>query len=831
MSLTRLLEAARRLLESVRRDSGRGSAVADVVAVLRVEARFALRRLRKAPAFTAAAVVTLALGVGVNTAVFGVVQAALLRPLPYHDPGQLVHLAYHGRRVRIPFTPGEFQSLSAGVRSAQAVGAFRWQNEAVLSSGTDSWLLTTAGVSGNLFDLLGATAALGRPVLPSDAVPGAAPVVVISHRVWESVFGADPNVLGRTYSLDEGRYARGSYEIVGVMPAGFWFPDRTVDLWVPIPTDASTLDARSENIQLLARVKDGVAPGSVADEAADRLRVRSSAEGQGDGPRIVATHFRDMLVGDQALALRVLAGVASLVLLIAAVNLAGLMLAREQRQLRALRVRLALGASLGRLMTARVLDGAYVAILGALVGIGLASAALPLLASRLPPEISRVGEVLVDGPVLSFGLAVAVCGIALAVLTPLTPPGSMTGAVGGGLHRAVGIGTMGSGRLRRSLVITQIALSIPLTAASAVLLRSLLRLEQVSPGIRAEHVWTFRLDARHPSMSALHTYFESVLEAIRASAAVRSASIVRDLSFTGASRTNVSMPGRGPDHEDVLVDYQVIHSGFFATLRIPMLAGRDFAASDGADAPRVAIVNQRFVDAHFEGRSPVGQTITLADEPTRIVGVSSDIRRRGLRERPRPEIYVPYAQIFNARGTRILLVLTRDGVSTSPEALIARARRVDPSVAISGARELADVLDASLAREKGLANLLSIFAALSLTLAVAGLAGLLAFMVGSREPELAVRTALGADPASLSRLVLRETVLLCSVGLLFGIPAALGLTRLLRSFLFEVSTLDPIAFTGAAAALLGGAAAATWLPARRAMSTDPATAMSGRGER
>ncbi len=787
---------------------------------------FAFRSLRRSPGFAGAAILTLALGAGANTAIFSVVNGVLLQPPPYVEPDEVVRLRLEGGRFSIPFTPREYVAMQDAVEDLAAMAAYRFQNEAVVIHGDESWLMGSAGVTAALLPMLGVRPALGRAISLSDGEPGAAPVVMISHRVWRTAFGGRDEVLGERISVADSRYTEGIHTVVGVLPDGFDFPDKTVDVWVPLPIDATneeTFGARNENIRILARLADGASTDTAAAQVSALVRGLQNVPAEQEFPYVRVQHFQETRVGEYRERLLLLTAIVAAVLLVAIVNISNLSIARLESRRVELAVRAALGAGRARLAMLVLGEALLIGTIGAALGLLLAISSTRLIVRALPPGIEDVARIEIDWGVFGFALLVSVAAALLAALLPALRSARL-GIVVAIRQISNGRGTTAGAWARRPLVIAQIALVVPLVAAAGLMGKSLLRLQAEEPGVLSESVVTMRVDVRQATADDLNATYERITSALRHVTGVESASIVRSMPFSGGSSissiTFVDHPTIPPD-ESILVDYQVVHAGFFATLGIPLRAGRDFGPDDVDGAPPVVIVNQQFVDTHYPDTSPLGRRFVTGDT-FEIVGVAGNIRRRGLGEPARPEMYVHYGQVFNPRGTRRVLVRLDAGRPPTIEQLQDTILDVDSAVAITEVQTMKQVLAASVATERGTTQLMMLFATLALTMASVGLAGTVAYLATRRTREFGIRMALGARSGQVLQLVLGESALLLTLGLGVGLLVALALGRTIASMLYEVEPFDAVTLTltvGVTAVAVMGAALA---PGLRAAGVDPA---------
>ncbi len=797
----------------------------------RQDLRYALRQLRARPSFAAAAVLTLALGIGACTAMFSVVNAVLLRPLPFSEPGRLV--------VLHESNPG--QGVEREDLAAETVDD--WRRDVPSLDGITTWIiwgLTLRGdgepeevlivrASANLFTLLGVAPALGRGFLPEEEVPGRARVVVASHGFWVQRLGADPAAVGRTLILDDEPYT-----VVGVMPAGFRFPDdAAVALWTPLVHYPFETRSRAQRMfSGLARL----APGATLTEARAELatvsaRLAAEFPATNRGWIATATPAGELSTERAREPLLVLLGAVGCVLLIACANVGNLFLVRGVERQRELAVRAALGAGRGRLVRQLLTEVVVVATAGAALGLLLAWWGLDALLALNPGHLPQWNPVRIDATVLAFtaalvGITAVAAGLAPAV--HVARP-DLARALQQGARTATGPARRG---LRQALVVSQVALSLVLLVGAALLIKSLDRLLRVDPGFEPDSVLAVTVylpDNRYPDQARQAAFFVDLLGRVRQLPGVVAAGAVTTLPFSTmgidhdmpvAVMDRLSPAGQQPE-----ADFRIASPGYFAAMRIPLVRGRPFGEQDHAAAPPVVIVNQAFVDRFFPGAAALDQRVRWgrSGPVSAVVGVIASLRHRGFDDVARPEIYVPYQQL--QYGSMTLAVRAAGDPLTVAEAVKRTVFSVDPSQPVSAIAPLTELLHASAAERRFNMSVLVAFAVLAVGLAAIGLYGVVSYLVTQRVRELGLRMALGARAGALFRHVLGDGLRLAAVGIVAGAVAALGFARLLRNLLFHVPAHDPAAL-GIAALLLGAVAAlACALPALRATRVDPMTAL------
>jgi putative ABC transport system permease protein len=803
--------------------------------------RYAARAMTRTPGFTAAAVVTLALGIGATTAVLGIINLLALQPLPYHEPSRVAFvlgLDAASGAIRFSMRVADYFDIRRDVRSFRDVSAYTYLS-ANLTGGDIPERVQAYSVTPNTFDVLGVPAAVGRTFTTSDGAPGATPVVVISDGLWKRRFGADRSILQRSVLLN-GQ----PHQVIGIMPAGFEYPvfNFKGDAWVPWaldPVAAATDRAASGGATIVARLAPGATlAGAEADvQAVLRRLAAEHPETNGTlGGRVIEIGGLD---DDQAGAAMTLAlGAVGLVLVLACANVANLLLARGVSRSRELAVRAAVGATRWRIARQLLIESLWLACLGAIGGVALAVAALRSLVAVLPemllttvPNITTLG---VDRTVLLFSVALAML---VTVLTGLLPAWrAARPALQDGLKEgAAAGGTRETRRLRGALVVAEVALATVLLIGAGLLVRSHGALTRIDPGFSPDGVLTLAMSLpadRYPDAPARLRFFDGLTERLHTTAGVHSAGLVNVLPFsTYDRRTRFVIDGRerpAPGREPAAA-FRIASPDYFDTMRIPIAGGRAFARADHAAAAPVAVINQAFARRYFEHDTPIGHRIRLgtADNTSpwlTVIGVVGDVHHSELTGTPDPEVYVPLAQA-SATGMMMLAVRTEG----DPEGLIATVRsevlRVDPLQPVYHVKPLARMVNDSLLAATTSAWLMGIFSGVALVLAVVGIFGVVSYTVTQQMPEYGVRLALGATPARLAGLVIRQGTVLVTTGILIGTLAAYALSAGLRSLVFGITATDPATYATAVATLAVLGCAACVVPAMRAASTGPLTAL------
>jgi putative ABC transport system permease protein len=794
--------------------------------MLRFHLALGLRSLIRRPGFTVAAILLLALGTGANAAVFSVVRGVLLRPLPFSQPDRLVAV-----------WPGEYvsnQEIGYWRESATSLDQVASLSPgwlmALVAEGGEPLNVTGARVSDNLFETLGVRAALGRTIVTGESTPGRDRVVVLSDRLWRQRFAADPDTIGRSILIDGE-----PYEAVGVMPAGFEVFGPGHDLWTPIPFSPGAGQHNTTFSVALGRLTPTATIESATLEFQTLAPAMREALGRPDdwGRTMHVASLQATETGEARPALLLLLGAVGLILLLAAVNLGTLVLGRTIERARELAVRAALGASRGRLISQLLTEQAVLAATGALAGLGLAGVALPLLISRIPPEIPRQGEITLDGVVFATVLGGAV---GLAVLMALVPIGlTLTSSASPALRQQRSTDTPGRRRALGALVAAQVALALVLGVGAGLMLRSVWNLQQVDPGFDPGGVLTFRLQttSSHRALTTGLPYMEDVVERVRALPGVTAVGAIAHVPLSGYAWT---IPTRRADQplapgvSPPLAGWRFIWWDYFETMRIPLRLGRGFTEADRAETPAVAIVNDRYARQYFgEPAAALGQRIVQygggrpGEETLEIVGVVGDVRHLGLDEAPVPEIFRPLTQTFMFP----MQFVVRSSGDLSALAPLVRgiALDADPTVPVAELQPLTTLLANTLGRPRLLAMLLTVFAGAGLLLSVVGLYGVAAYRVRQQEREIGIRLALGATPSCMARRVVSQGLLYAGAGVVAGLPAAFAASRLMDGLMFGITPRDPATFATLPVVLLIVTIGACYFPARRASRIDPAVTM------
>ncbi len=804
--------------------------------------RYALRMLCKHPGFTLVVILTLALGIGANTAVFSVVHAVLLRPLPLPEPERLVQV-WETQEMPADFLGTASEPNLRDWRAQNSVfdglAAYHFQNFALQDRESPERALG-AKVSTDYFRLLGARPLLGRGFLSGEDGPGHDDVVVLSESLWRTRYAADAGIVGRQITLDDRRVT-----VVGVMPADFRFPSGRARLWAPLVFSAADLAARGNHrFWVVGRLRAGVALSQAQAQmgAIAQTLARQYPDNQaGRGIKLVP--LREELVGKTRPALLVLLGAVSCVLLIACANIANLLLAHNTSRGREMALRLALGASRWRLTRQLLIESFLLATLGGAAGILAATWGIDLLVALAREWLPRTAEVRLDGAVLGFScLLTLLVGLICGLVPARQGVGCAATDLQATLREAIGAGGAGRGRLRGALVVAEMALAMMLLAGAGLLLRSFAQVYRTDSGLgQAENVLTARVSlpaGQYPTSAAVTAFYERALPRLAALPGVRAVGTINLLPLSQwGTNGDVEVEGRAPaaPGQAPLAEFRVIGGDYLAAAGIPLLAGRPLDARDAADAPAAVLINRTMARRFWKDEADaLGKRVKAYTETfSTIVGVVADVRQTGLDRAPEPEVYFPVAQAPHASGpgeneaqAMNLVVRAAAGEPTALSESVRRAvREIDPALPVFDPRPLRAVIAESVADRRLHGLLLGAFAATALLLAALGLYGVMSYTVAQRTREMGIRLALGAQPAALMRLVVGQSLRLALLGLALGLVAALGVTRLLGAMLYGVSPIDPTTLASVSGLLLLVAALAGYLPARRAGRVDPMVAL------
>ncbi len=798
------------------------------------DVRFALRSLRRSPGLTIAALLALGLGVGATAAIYTVIDAVLVEPLPYPEPDELVMLIDANPEAGFPrfsSSPPNYADWKEQQSAFDDLAAFSRANLVLNDPGVDPERVEGATVSADVLPLLGREPLHGRVFRPEEDVPGAEPVAVLSHDLWSRRFGADPAVVGTTT-----RIGGEDRRIVGVMPEGFSFPSG-VELWVPLALEIDPNQRGAHYVAVLGRIRDGVTLEQADAEMkgiAGRLAEEYPDANAGWTVNLVGLH--ELMVEEVRPVLRVLAWAVVAVLLVVCANVANLLLVRASRREREMAVRTALGAGRGRLTAQLLTETGILALGGGLLGLLFGLWGTRALVAVNAEDIPRSADIGLDPSVFLFTLGVALAAGLLAGLAPVLHAGR------GNLQGSLKEGTSAAGEgsrarwLRRGLVLAEVGFAVVLLIAAGLLIRSLLEMSAISPGFDPEGVMTGQVslpEATYPDDAAQHAFYRRLQERLETVPGVEEAGIGFPLPLgSGNFFLAYYLQGRpAPEPQDTpAAGIRMVTPGYLETMDVPLLAGRRFTERDRADAPRVAVVSQALVDREWGGESPLGERISFSgadaapEDWMEVVGVVGTVRHRGLATDPDAEIYVPMEQGPYA-GSAAIVLRTSGDPSALAEPIRQAVREVDPSLPVYQIRTLEDVVAGSLAGQRFSAALLGVFAVLALVLASLGVYGVLSYAVAQRTRELGLRMALGAQRDGVLRLVLGQGMALVAAGIALGVAGAFVATRFLDSLLYEVGAIDPPTFVAVPVALALVGFAATLIPALRATKVDPLVAL------
>jgi predicted permease len=804
--------------------------------------KYASRMLRKNLGFTIVAVITLALGIGANTAIFSVVNSVLLRPLPFREPTHLVRIYSEFPTMQLSkfwLSPPELIDIQNEAKSWEAIGGWVAIGQNV-GTNSEPLRVTSAAITRGLMDTLGVQPELGRNFTKEEDSKGGPNVALLSHGLWQKAFGGTNDIIGKQIQVDSQ-----STTVVGVMPDRFAFPPGSndqVEVLVPLQLDPADTRARGSHfLSVIGRLRPGVTIEQARAEFSNLMagwKSENRAQHLLNPERhpLVLLGLHEDVVGSARLAVLMLMGAVGFVLLIACVNVANLLLARAEARHREFAVRLALGAGQRRMVRQFLAEGFLLVLLAATLGTLLAFFGLKLLLLFAPDSVPRTGEIHVDLRVLAFTLGLSVFAVFLFGLAPLAQirERNLANWIRGAGQRAIGVGGQ---TLRKALVITEIALAVVLVIGSGLMIRAFWKLQQVNVGFQPAGVSSFSINlpaSTYDSTNRLR--FASTLESRLASLpGAQSAALaggLPPLRRINANDTEIEGYQMTPDAPAQNVDYwNVVGNDYFKTMKIRTIEGRTFQPSDDADsAQRVVMVNQALAKRFWQG-SPIGRRVNLSFADPKvwstIVGVVEDTKNAGMDKPAAPELYLQAHQVAqDYLSTSMNFVVRTDG---DPQALAAgiRAvvREVDPSLPVYGLRPMSEVVDRSMVQPRFLSLLLATFSGIALFLAAIGIYGVMAYSVAQRTREIGVRMALGAQRLHVLRLVFGQGFVLLTVGTVIGLLGAFALTRLMHSLLFEITPTDPLTYSAVVGLLAVVAFLACYIPARRATKVDPLVAL------
>jgi putative ABC transport system permease protein len=814
------------------RDTHRANYVENLIK----DIRYGFRMFRKSPSFTFFAVAVLALGIAANSAIFSIADAILVRPLPYRDASRLVMVWEEASAYGFPKdtpAPGNFSDWKSRNQVFEDVAALPYGGYFNLTGNGTPEQLDGKKVTANLFPLMGVSPALGRDFRPEDDVPGAPHVAILSHGLWLRRFGGDPQIVGREISLNYQKCT-----VVGVMARGVQFPDSKTEIWIPAQFTKELLaDHGSHYLSVLARLKPGV---SLKTANANLATIASELEKEHPDSNAkvgaFAVPLREEIAGDVRPAILMLVGAVCFVLLIACANVANLLLSRAAGRRRELAMRLALGATRGRVIQQMLTESILLALFAGAVGLLLSVWGTKFLAALIPAGIAPMMSTGVDGRVLLFTLAISLgTGILFGIIPAsrvsqfqLTFSLKQSGAQGG----------VGSGghRLRDALVICEVALAIVLLAGAALLIRSLQNLYHLDPGFRADHVLVMRTSLPRPKYEAFvrrTTFFDQVLAKVGSLPGVVAAGYTTWVPLTNeGGATSITIEGKPePAPGNLLIpNVRIISRDYILALRMKLIEGRPFEQSDAAEKLPVALINQTLARNYWAGENPIGKRFKRGTYKENspwitVVGIVGDVHQAGLDLPARAEMYLPYQQQNFGYEPEYLAVRTTGDPLALAEVVRQQIWSVDKEQPVAGVMPLEDLVDENLASRRMQASLLSGFAALALLLVTLGIYAVLSFAVTQRTQEIGVRVAMGAQPRDVLRMIFSQGFKLFLIGAAIGLVAALALSRALVHLLFGVSAYDPASFALVTILLAAVALLACYVPARRATRVDPLIAL------
>jgi putative ABC transport system permease protein len=802
------------------------------------DVRYALRNVRKRPVFSLIVVFTLALGIGADTAIFSVVDAVLLAPLPYSDPDKLVVLWAKNEKQNLTQQPVSYPNI-VDLREASHVFERLSVVRGELFSLTDRdepERVTGVRVSTNILTLLGVTPALGRNFLPEEEQPAKASVALLSHGLWQRRYAGDPRLLGQAMIID-GK----SYTVIGILPAWLKHPGMTLvnlsnpDVWIPVVPAASEQNRNFANMRIVARLKMGVTRAQAQSEV-DTLgaRLEKQYPDSNTNLRFGVVGLREQLTGRVSKALWILLGVVGCVLLIACANVANLLLARAASRQSEIAVRNALGATRPQLIRELLTECMVLSLTGGLLGLLLAYLGVTVMTSLSSGGIPRADEIGISREVLLFTMLLSLLtGLAFGIVPALQ---SSRSQLTEDLKEAKK-GASASVRHRRSLnalVVIEIALALVLVAGAGLMMRSFRSVLGIDPGFDPHNVLTFSAAlplATYKDQQQHVQFFERALAKIRALPGVEAAAGTFRVPITGFATAIFSVQGKPvPTGQAPIADYRAITVGYFQALGIRLLRGREFTERDSADAPDAVIVNEELARRSWPGEDPIGKRLQVGTELTRwrqVVGVVGNARLSGLEAKVDPAIYVPFPQNSWPNALRNSFIVLR--TTTDPQSLIPAIRRelrsVDPTFPITQIRTMDEIVGDSLSQRRFNTALLALFAFVAVALAAVGIYGVMSYAVSQRTREMGIRMALGAEQSDITMLVTSNGARLAALGIAIGVVAAAISSRLMSSLLFGITATDPITFVLTAVLLGIVTLLASYIPSRRAAGTDPISAL------
>ena len=822
------------LLEEDRRDMQWFPAIE----ALRADLTYALRMLRKNRGFATAAVVTLALGIGANTAIFSVCNAVLFKPLPYAEPNRIVTLWERQRDGTLgdvaPANLVDWRDASRSFSGMAAVRAPSFASSFILGGQSEASRLAGADVSSSFFSVLGVRFMLGRNFLPEEDRPGQNRVAILSYAAWSERFGADRDIAGKAITLNDE-----SYTVVGVLPAGFQFgcaaadfqARSQADIWVPLALDPQRLQRGSHTLRVIARLAPDVTLAQAQAEldviAANMARLYP---GNNRDTGIAAVSLAERVTATVRAPLEALLGAVGLVLLIACANVANLLLSRAAARQTEMAVRVALGASRGRLAQQLLTESLLLAGIGGTAGFLVALAVTAALAPHLPPDLSRAAGMAGDARLLMFTATISLTTGILFGLGPLV--GTSRISAGESLKQSLRVAGVSRSRLRNGLAVAQIAIATVLLIGAGLLTKSFWALTHVAPGFREDSILTARLSlpgSRYPDNRRIAAFERELLETLTRKPGVQSAGLATYLPLSGLDNGwSFVIEGRPPLPVGTynMAKYRPASAGYFETIGIPLLRGRSFTPSDTADSPWVTVINDSMAREHWGGQDPIGRRLQFGAEKWRtVIGVVGDVRHEGLDGETKPEMYVPIEQAPNTESSPYIVIRTALDTGAAAAELREAVAAIDRAMPVDRIQTMEQLVSGSVAQPRFRTVILAAFSMLALVMASIGIYGVMNYLVIQRTREFGIRVSMGATRADVLRLVVRRAAALIGVGTCVGLAGSVGLVRLIANLLFGTAPLDPLTFAAASALLAAVALAASYLPAWRAARVDPMVAL------
>jgi predicted permease len=799
------------------------------------DVRYGLRMLRKSPSFTFFAVAVLALGIAANSAIFSIADAVLVRPLPYRDANRLVFIWEDASAYGFPKdtpAPGNFSDWKSRNQVFEDVAAISDGSFNLTGNGNPENLIGK-WVTANLFSVLGVSPALGRDFRPEDDVPGAPGVAILSHVLWLRRFGGDPQIVGKEISLNYEKCT-----VIGVMKRGVQFPDRETDLWVPSRfTTAQLTNHGNHFLQVVARLKPGV-PLEAANANLATIASQLEKENPDSNAKVgaFAVPLREELAGDVRPAIFMLVGAVCFVLLIACANVANLLLSRATGRRRELAMRIALGATRGRVIQQMLTESILLSLFAGAAGLLLSVWGTKFLATLIPNGIAPMTGTGVDGRVLLFTLAIS---LATGIVFGIIPASRVSQFhLAYSLKQGGGRSGVGSGghRLRDALVISEVALAIVLLTGAALMIRSLQNLYHLDPGFRADHVLVMRTPLprqKYEAFAHRAAFYEQVLDRVEGLSGVVAAGYTTWVPLTNSGgATGITIEGKPePAPGDVLIpNIRIISGDYMRALQMKLVKGRLFESRDGVGTPPVVLINQTMAKNYWTGEDPTGKRFKVGGYAQKspwitVIGIVGDVHQAGLDVPARAEMYLPYQQQDAGYEPEYLAVRTSGDPMALAEIVRQQIWAVDKEQPVAGMMPLEDLVDENLSSRRMQASLLSGFAGLALLLVTLGIYAVLSFAVTQRTQEIGVRVALGAQPRDVLRMIFSQGFKLFVMGAAIGLAGAFALSRALVHLLFGVSAYDPASFVSVTILLAAVALLACYIPARRATRVDPLIAL------